>query len=127
MRAKRPISGHWKKSGANGHEQAQSPALAVRTGAPDQGCPHDSDFAVKFGFHATALHAQFDGDEFDHSIGDTPGDISVTPKPITEDAAIAAAQVLDGAMDVELDAEPATAEFDVLPADPYDAMRQAVE
>lgn len=76
---------------------------------------------VTFGFKNTAMDWLL-GDEFDRSISDTPDDISVTPEPVTEIAAVAAPIVLDEAIDVECDAEPVTAGLD-----PYSAMREAVE
>jgi hypothetical protein len=63
------------------------------------------------------------GDEFDRSIGD----ISVTLDPVTENPAVEPAPVTDAPIDVQLDAEPATAGFDVLPADPFAALRNAFE
>jgi len=87
----------------------------------------DESNSVTFGFRAPAAMDWLLGDEFDRSIGDVRGDISVTPEPVTENAPLEAPIVPDEAIDVECDAEPVTDGLDVVPADPYAALREAVE
>ncbi|SOE59215.1 hypothetical protein SAMN05414139_01493 [Burkholderia sp. D7] len=87
----------------------------------------DSKSAVAFGFRAPAAMDWLLGDEYDRSIGDAPGDISVTPEAVTENTAGVPAPVAEVVTDVECDAEPATSGLDMLQADPYEALRAAFD
>jgi hypothetical protein len=87
----------------------------------------DESNRVAFCFRAPAAMDWLLGDEFDRSISDTPDDISVTPEPVTGKAAVVPSPALASPMGVECDGEPVTVEFDVLPVDPYAALREAVE
>jgi len=74
----------------------------------------DESSRIAFGFRAPAAMDWLLGDEYDRSIGDS--------EPCE---AAAVAEVVE--RDVECDAEPATAGLDALPADPYAALRAAVD
>jgi len=70
----------------------------------------DTPSSVTFGFKNPALHARFDGEQFDRSIGDAETDTVVAPI------------VPDEAAYVEHVIKPATAGFD-----PYERLRDVVE
>jgi len=80
----------------------------------------DESSRVAFGFKSTAMHALFDGEQFDRSIEEMPSEGM-------ESRAVAPAHVVGAQTDVEFDGSRATAELEVLPADPYAALREAVE